>query len=122
MKHIKMPKEMAEKWLAALRSGEYKQARHVMEERDWECNVIGYCCLGVLQEVVSGEIEIEGDEEIPAFAWCEANKVEFYNDDYVRGCIPYCDQVKGSFTSINDKGVCFNIIADLIETELEMVE
>lgn len=39
----KLPVEFKEKWVAALRSGEYKQVTEVMYDES-EC---GYCCLGV---------------------------------------------------------------------------
>lgn len=39
-----MDAEMKAKWVAALRSGEYKQVRMVLRSED------GFCCLGVLNE------------------------------------------------------------------------
>lgn len=44
-----MKKEFKAKWIAALRSGEYKQTKgHLHDEN-------GYCCLGVLCEVTQPE-------------------------------------------------------------------
>lgn len=40
-----MDKELKDKWVAALRSGEYKQGRSYLKRGDL------YCCLGVLCEV-----------------------------------------------------------------------
>lgn len=42
-----MKKEIADKWVAALRSGKYKQGRQYL--RTFEDN---YCCLGVLCEIL----------------------------------------------------------------------
>lgn len=47
-KQFKLPKEFAEKWLTALRSGEYKQGRGALcktDRNDHSKNY--YCCLGV---------------------------------------------------------------------------
>lgn len=43
MKEYQLPREFAEKWVTALRSGEYKQIREALYKQD-QC---GYCCLGV---------------------------------------------------------------------------
>lgn len=48
---IRMPKTTLDKWLAALRSGDYTQAVGKLEFNG------GYCCLGVLQCVVDGAVE-----------------------------------------------------------------
>ena len=42
-KQFRLPKEFAEKWLTALRSGKYKQAVETLYDPD----VDGFCCLGV---------------------------------------------------------------------------
>lgn len=41
MKNYTLPKEFTEKWLTALRSGEYKQIQNTL------CKDGGYCCLGI---------------------------------------------------------------------------
>lgn len=41
-KKFKMPKQFGEKWVKALRSGDYKQTDGVLY-----CEDFGYCCLGV---------------------------------------------------------------------------
>ena len=40
-----MKKNIADKWVAALRSGKYKQTKHSLKDEH------GYCCLGVLCEI-----------------------------------------------------------------------
>lgn len=45
-KVMKMNQEIKEKWLAALRSGKYKQGKTVLRSQD-DC----YCCLGVLCDI-----------------------------------------------------------------------
>lgn len=48
-----MNQELKDKWVAALRSGEYTQGVHYMYAKG------KYCCLGVLQEVATGVRPIE---------------------------------------------------------------
>lgn len=74
MKTIKMPKETLDKWLAALRSGEYKQTPGVLRSLDG-----GYCCLGVLQHVLDGKVtpdEVD-NEELPPLAWLDEKGITF---------------------------------------------
>lgn len=52
-----------EKWVAALRSGEFKQAREALMNNAYEDGDyvgIGYCCLGVLCEVFKRETGLGG--------------------------------------------------------------
>ena len=51
-----MKKEIKTKWLEALRSGEYKQARDVMRDKDKNM-----CCLGVLCDITKNETGGEWD-------------------------------------------------------------
>ena len=69
MKKFRLPKEFTEKWLKALRSGEYKQAQNIL------CSSSGgYCCLGVAAKVVGHDDEslerryylISGMRDIPS--------------------------------------------------------
>lgn len=46
-----MDKKLKTKWLRALRSGKYKQARGAMRVRDGK--TVLYCCLGVLRLIIS---------------------------------------------------------------------
>lgn len=48
---MKMKAEDKAKWLEALRSGEYKQTAETL------CHDGAYCCLGVLETVLDGDVE-----------------------------------------------------------------
>lgn len=57
-KKFKLPKEFAEKWLAALRSGQYQKGRGSLYK-----NNNTYCCLGVagaLCDIPTDKLEYEG--------------------------------------------------------------
>jgi hypothetical protein len=53
---MKLPIEIKTKWIAALRSGEYKQAKHELHDGR------GFCCLGVLAEVLEPGVTKAGGE------------------------------------------------------------
>lgn len=56
-----MNPEIKEKWVAALRSGEYEQANgtlHKIEQKDGK-EVHSYCCLGVLCELAVADGVVE---------------------------------------------------------------
>lgn len=70
-KQYKLPKEFAEKWVAALRSGEYKQGtRNLLQIDDNGVNC--YCCIGVTGCIFN----------IPI------NKIKGYSMMYVKDVIP----------------------------------
>lgn len=107
-----MKKEIADKWVAALRSGQYKQGREYLRRGDQ------YCCLGVLCEVV----EVEATETYPHFSY-----------DGLMTFLPEVAQKRSGMKSrdgslagateclaqLNDSGSTFNEIADLIEKRWE---
>ena len=53
----RMPKELKAKWLEALRSGKYRQGMARLRDQSG-----GYCCLGVLQEALDGQVEMLSEE------------------------------------------------------------
>lgn len=109
---IRMPQPLLDKWLAALRSGEYRQARGALK-----CNVDGgNCCLGVLQMVASGEVETYGDGEpraLPTAAWLREQRVEFSGRFGAES--PLLPTLGEEAHQANDTGRTFPEIADAIE-------
>lgn len=100
----KLPQEFKEKWVAALKSGDYKQGK--MRLHNQEENT--YCCLGVL---------------------CAITGVESSRDEYIWGFpeeqIPVMLQgnrsnpVVNNLVRMNDRyGKSFSEIADYIEQNL----
>jgi hypothetical protein len=78
-KQFRIPKAILETWLAALRSGEYKQATSFLEAPvtgSWTAEVNtsikGYCCLGVLQMAVDGDVQRDDSGSplgLPTLGW-----------------------------------------------------
>ena len=111
--------EIAEKWITALRSGDYKQARGMLADRKRET----YCCLGVLCEIAikegvdvtvsvsSGEAALyDGSEEnLPASVsdWAGIDSSIGILDSGI------------SLVGENDRGISFEEIAAVIEAHVE---
>jgi hypothetical protein len=119
-----MPQELKDKWVAALRSGEYKQGKHCLH------GILNntFCCLGVLEHVADGECETS-DTGLPTQKWCEDHNVNF-NGHLVKegkpaGFYPVLDICNCGATpayKANDTlEMNFNEIADLIESQVEGV-
>ena len=53
-----MNKELKEKWITALRSGEYKQGQTLLHSDEDN----SYCCLGVLGKILLGHDPEQGDK------------------------------------------------------------
>jgi len=126
---IKMPKELKQRWVDALRSGKYKQAQGALKKDG------GYCCLGVLQMVVDGEVEMDLREDrygedyaasacLPSEEWCQKNKIEHDKweihevvEDSYGNEDDYYD-----LPSLNDEScLSFKDIAGIIEEQVEGV-
>ncbi len=101
----KLPQEFKKKWVAALRSGEYKQGKTFL------CKDGKYCSLGVacaimdikipvLAKTISSFYDLRGISKIPKL---------------IRG---YKNPVVTKLSGMNDRGAPFSEIADYIEQNL----
>jgi len=118
-----MNQEVKVKWVAGLRSGEYKQGKDALKKGDL------FCCLGVLcdiymKETGNGEwIQVKPKLEGLRYKFIdneESSSVFLINSiKYWAGldcCIPVVKSC--SLSSMNDRGETFLEIADLIDQEL----
>ena len=100
------------KWLEALRSGEYEQGKGFLKTED------GYCCLGVLQHCLSGEVERDdrGESElIPSEHWLSDHNIDFRTEMNYKTIVPHLATLGMSASGANDRGSDFLTIADAIE-------
>jgi hypothetical protein len=85
MKTFRIPKTSLDKWLKALRSGDYKQGRDLL--RTGEEGNYAYCCLGVLQQCLDGKVEMTSvasslpelggvSAGIPSIEWAKEHGIE----------------------------------------------
>lgn len=118
MANIRMKKGDADKWLTALRSGEFTQGKNYLHHKG------KYCCLGVMEMVISGEVEGKNAIAMPTLEWLKAHGITFNEDTLVGNTNPIMLNtdltVRGSIATLNDEGgLSFPEIADLIEQNLE---
>jgi len=113
-----MKKAMAQRWVNALRSGEYKQGSGKLRTNDGAGN-FSYCCLGVLREVenLGGH-----DYHYLSSSWVKVGLGSEHGKLEVKG-------VPRSLANLNDTGVHsldanisnspfnFDEIADVIQAE-----
>lgn len=114
-KKDKLPKKFAEKWLKALRSGEYEQA----EGRLYDHKNNGYCCLGLACEIVGHTRNVEryGYLEFP-------NMITNSNNPVFKKVPAILRQTEGlaeKLAEMNDDGESFKQIANWIEKNVEFV-
>jgi len=85
-------------WVAALRSGKYKQQQGTLKGAE------GYCCLGVFCSINGKEPEVSTDEgSIELYTFCK-NSID--------NSFLYCEAIQ-----MNDQGKSFEEIANFIEKE-----
>jgi len=102
-----MKKSIAKKWIAALRSGKYKQGTHALKFRD------EYCCLGVLCSISPWRYNYTQ----------MTDKHGMLNKILPEKVVKWAGMKKatGKYTNAtslaidNDQGMSFNKIAEIIE-------
>lgn len=116
-----MNHEVKTKWVAALRSGDYRQGRGKL--RDLECETPRHCCLGVLSDIYYKEIG-EAWPEVPFGAlspglptkdvrlWSGLSFLGASDDKVVLNRFTLPLHIH------NDQGSSFADIADAIESQL----
>lgn len=122
---MKTPKEVKEAWVAALRSGDFKQGRGALAVIDG--GSASHCCLGVLCELYvkdGGELLVDNLEHHRRY-----NSQSHYPPPEVIEWAGLAS-VDGSFFGetgdtnaldcLNDNGVPFEDIADFIESHSEI--
>ena len=110
------PRKTINKWLKALRSGKYKQAKGTLYSEAKN----GYCCLGVLQVCLG---DVEKHLGLPSGRWLALHDVRFLDAEGGYGTDPALSKTGLTASNLNDdykKG--FKYIADLIERRTEYTD
>ena len=127
--------ENAKKWVAALRSGEYKKTKHRLRDEK------GFCCLGVACDVYAKEtgegkwkkhfarflfeLDTQSTTDLPyvVMAWLglsdNSGRYPEGRLGLVRAKGPFLASTDTSLSIENDTGMGFSEIADVIESEPE---
>ena len=99
----KLDQDTFDKWISALRSGEYRQGRGALRSKDDR-----FCCLGVLAYVEDPEAwEIEPEQDCYTF--------KGVNTTFLHNRIGY----QTLLANMNDRSDSFHDIADWIESSSE---
>jgi len=117
-----MKTEIKDKWVKALRSGEYTQGRGTLRKND------KFCCLGVLCDLYMKEdtnsswrTKFKDDvEETFNFISGKESKSDTLPNEVVEWCdLDHTnpDTKKGAIAKLNDDGISFEELADIIENE-----
>ena len=117
-----MKLEIKTRWVQALRSGKYQQSQEALKTDT------GYCCLGVLCDIVKDEIGIDWESHVRTDGMIKYitssfdGSFEFLPDSVVSYTEVDSNNPKVIdgfrfvyFSSLNDGGVDFSVIADTIE-------
>jgi hypothetical protein len=131
-----MNSQVKEKWIAALRSGEYAQASERLRSND------GFCCLGVLCDLYAQEPFTQGwkfngeyeESPLPMDYWYFDGESEFLPQSVMEWAglsLPNPlvkldfeeeDEMSWSYrdeiSNLNDSGYSFTELADIIEKQL----
>lgn len=109
-----MKAELKQKWVEVLRSGNYKQTN------GWLRDDAGYCCLGVLCDIVDSEGwgEIDSIGVIP-YIYNVFEADELLPDEMIEE-INLDRNVMCTLAGMNDNGDSFEQIADYIEEHPEI--
>lgn len=114
-----MKKEIADMWISALKSGEYKQGKYKLRKGN------AFCCLGVLCDLaIKNNVDIKISKSVVGYS---------YDDSKVKLPLKVRDWAgmltqTGNFSShgiaislmrLNDNGTPFKNIAEIIETAYE---
>lgn len=128
-----MKKDIAQKWVEALRSGKYRQGAGVLRQESAKGDL--FCCLGVLCELAVQEGAIlraksfeNGDYAYDGSRWNLPESVKAWaNMKSSEGFCPGLEKdlsllpPNGSLADANDRGVDFDALADVIEKNYEQL-
>lgn len=118
----KLPKDFKKKWIAALRSGEYKQLKNNLYKENWvtsDRQESGYCCLGVAARVCGLDKEFIKDKD-----WLNEIDEEVINESIPAMLLydAYTNELIKKLQEMNDgegrKQRSFKQIANWIEKNL----
>ena len=113
-----MNPQIKQKWVDALRSGGYQQTQRYLRTDN------GFCCLGVLCDLYAKENNVEWNlvnnghnyEFQDKESHLPSSVVEWSG---VEDSNPLVNDKTESLANLNDRGSTFNVIADVIEHQLQ---
>lgn len=129
-----MNKEIRDRWVLELRSGKYRQAVGRLHSVGSDSFPGGHCCLGVLCEMAAedGIVTIVEDEHARTYVDSDGEYSVAVPSELVRKWADLEDEAgefgiptgkyieNSSLAELNDAGLTFNQIADIIEWSTDL--
>lgn len=116
-----MNQEIKQKWVTALRSGNYKQTKTMLHAAS------GYCCLGVLCDIIDPSKWVEKDGDTMAWYSYEGwvgllpqsiqEAANIPSNGVLKEEVSFNGKTHYNLVSLNDAGMDFLGIADVIEKQ-----
>jgi len=103
------------RWIAALRSGKYKQAQSVLMKRSDTGKIKGYCCLGVLARVEGARFDQSGRPHVGGVSVKQINNDELLDEAW--SGLSY--NIQDTLARMNDDGMSFKKIATWIKKNVK---
>lgn len=113
-----MKKKIAEKWVAALRSGEYKQGTKYLRSGDKFCCLGVLCDLAVKENIITDPVKKAINNSIYEYDHSDAGIASYSVREWsgLRDCMGMYDHSNPmGLAELNDSGKTFAEIADIIE-------
>lgn len=130
-----MNPEVKEIWLEALRSGLYQQGRSLLKYKNNRSGEMFYCCLGVLSDLAEKQGVVSCWADIASYKSYGGTETVYCFGEHARACLPQevmdwagidtpfgelatpLDDIYNSLSSVNDAGMSFLQVADIIEEQ-----
>ena len=112
-----MKKEIMEKWVQALESGDYSQCRGTLRKANKKKSKYGFCCLGVLCNIHAQEYpeiaakETDPTEYLGQTAYLPPEVMQWAD---IQSCDGYIDSLGTELAVMNDDGKSFKHLAKVI--------
>lgn len=116
-KTIFMSREQWNTWKEALLSGKYKQGKNIL----YAPGTGGFCCLGVMEHCLTGEVE---DSGLPSIQWLRNNNINFSGDAGGHLKQPYVKYEARwvPVAELNDRWESFENIVKLMEPHVQFTD
>jgi len=113
-----MKKEIAKKWVKALRSGKFKQAESFLKI-DYDDGNPTHCCLGVLCELYNDEMRKSKKKTLPVRSSDNFLPRKVMNWAGMQSRDGKFGYYESDLTRMNDGGKSFKVIANTIEKNVK---
>lgn len=107
-----------DKWITALRSGEYEQGQEQLRRTN-DDGTVGYCCLGLFQKIIVDNLDEASTGDNTA-GWFPDSNCKIADLGGIQDTTPFLSSAlthgqRNLLAEMNDGGASFEDIADYLE-------